>query len=95
MRLTPPQLKLMIHILTTKPAQIDGTERALVSELHSDHLIAFTGNRYVVTGRGRCAMTVSGYRGSFEGVEIQPPYRPVAGRVLGTTTAERRLSKIN
>lgn len=95
MRLTPPQLKIMELILTTTPALLPGTERALVSELHANHMIAFTGNRYVVTGRGRCAMTVSGYRGSFENVEIQPPHRPVAGRVLGTTTAERRLIKIN
>lgn len=95
MRLTPPQLKLMELILTTTPSVLPGTERAMVSELHADHLIAFTGNRYVVTGRGRCSMTVSGYRGSFENVEIQPPHRPVAGRVLGTTTAERRLTKIN
>jgi hypothetical protein len=95
MRLTPPQLKIMLHILTTKPTLLDGADRALVSELHADKLIAFSGGRYVVTGRGQCAMTVSGYRGSFAGVEIQPPHRPVAGRVLGTTAAERRLIKIN
>lgn len=92
MRLTPPQLKLMIDILVSKPAQLPGTERALVCELHSDKLIAFSGGRYVVTGRGQCAMYVSGYRGSFENVEIQPPHRPVAGRVRGTTAAERRLN---
>ena len=95
MRLSPPKLKLMIHILTTKPELIDGTERALVSELHADKMIANAGRRYVVTGRGQCAMVVSGYSGPFDGVEIQPPHKPVAGRLLGTNSAERRLSKIN
>lgn len=95
MRLSPPQLKLMMHILTAKPALIDGADRGLVSELHADQMIAFSGGRYVVTGRGQCAMTVSGYRGSFDGVEVQPPRRPVAGRVRGSNAAELRLSKIN
>lgn len=95
MRLSPPKLKLMIHILTTKPELIDGSERALVSELHADKMIAFADRCYVVTGRGQCAMVVSGYSGPFDGVEIQSPYKPVAGRLLGTTSAERRLNKIN
>lgn len=95
MRLNPPKLKLMKLILETKPSAIDGSERSLVSELHGDGMIAFVGGHYAVTGRGQCAMVVSGYAGPFDGVEIQPRRVPVAGRLLGSPSAERRLIKIN
>jgi hypothetical protein len=95
MRLTKSQLQLLVNILNNKPKEIPVSLREVVSQLHDDKLIAFTHGRYVVTGRGQCALTIIGYKGPFTGVEIQPPRRPVAGRVRGTTAAERRLSKTN
>ncbi|UNY40570.1 hypothetical protein KLER11_gp57 [Pararheinheimera phage vB_PsoM_KLER1-1] len=75
MHLTKTQLQLMVNILHSKPKTLSGLLRETVSQLHDDKLIAFTNGRYVVTGRGQCAMTVSGYKGPFEGVEIQPRIR--------------------
>lgn len=75
MHLTKTQMQLMVNILNNKPKEIPGSLRPIVSQLHDNKLIAFTNGRYVVTGRGQSAMTVSGYKGSFDGVEIQPRTR--------------------
>ncbi len=90
MRLAQPQYQLMLHVLANKPASVPADQNQLLNELRELGHIAMNGRRYVVTGRGGCALRVSGYAGSLDGVVIQPRVVPIRWR--GSMAADARSS---
>jgi hypothetical protein len=80
MKLTQPQYQLMLFVLANKPNAVPAEQRQLVAELRELGHIAMNGRRYVVTGRGGCALRVSGYAGSLDGVAVQPREVPIRWR---------------
>lgn len=90
MRLSQPQYQLMLNVLANKPYSVPAEQRELLSELRELEHIAMNGRRYVVTGRGGCALRVSGYAGSLDGVVVQPRLVPIRWR--GSQAADARAS---
>jgi hypothetical protein len=89
MKLDRQQMRIMVEIVTSKPESIPATERAVVSELHSLGYIVTRAKRYAVTGRGLAALAISGYQGDKTNIEIQPPRKPLQGRLNGSAGADR------
>lgn len=91
MRLSQPQYQLMLQVLANKPRTVPGDQVCLLNELRDLGHIAMNGRQYVVTGRGGCALRVSGYSGSLDGVVIQPRVTPIRWR--GSQAADVRASQ--
>lgn len=88
MRMNHQQLSVMVEIVTKAPESLPEAQREIVSQLHSLGYIVTFAKRYAVTGRGQCALVVSGYRGDMPNVKIQPS-RYQKGNIKGNSHAER------
>lgn len=73
MRLNQTQYQLMLQVLANRPATVQADQRDLLVELLVLGHIVMADRRYVVTGRGGCALRATGYAGSLDGVEVQQP----------------------
>ena len=91
MRLTQPQYQLMLHVLANKPQSVQADLRDLLIELRDLGHIVMSDRRLVVTGRGGCALRATGYAGSLDGIEVQPPRR-AAITWRGSVAADARSS---
>ena len=80
----------MLHVLANQPTAVQAEHRELLVELRELEHIAMNGRRYVVTGRGGCALRVSGYAGSLDGVVVQPKRTPIRWR--GSESSDARSS---
>lgn len=91
MRLTQPQYQLMLQVLANKPQSVQADQRELLNDLRFLGHIVMADRRLVVTGRGGCALRATGYAGSLDGVEVQPP-RKAAIAWRGSVAADARSS---
>lgn len=77
MKLSQPEYSLMLHVLQNKPDSVQADQRDLLQQLRQLEHIAMNDRRLVVTGRGGCALRITGYTGTLDGVVVQSRKNPI------------------
>jgi hypothetical protein len=90
MKLTQPQYLLMLDVLANKPKAVQAEQIETLNDLCFLGHVAMNDHRYVVTGRGGCALRRSGYMGSLDGVVVQQKIKPIWW--LGSASDDARSS---